>query len=180
MIKQISCPAITDCAKIRRDHEKELYSYDTPQRVVWGGDIRKCCNHIWCLPHKSLLETEKVLASRWKDALTLAFADFEELYLWVGTDILAGIWSEPRVLHYDIALRISYQRYKQGTDDIRPSKFVYIHGKPWRSAKLLDSDLKLKEFCKSSSYMDQLFTCPFHCDAVQGEHVLCVKHRQIH
>lgn len=142
MIKQIQCPAIADCARIRMDHDNELYGYDTPLRVVWGGDNRKCCNHIWCLPHDLLLDTEKVLENRWNDAITLPFSDFESLYAWVGTDILEGIWKEARVLHYDIALRISYQRHKRGTDDIRPSKFVYIHGKPWRSAKKLDANLK--------------------------------------
>lgn len=177
--KQVDCPAVGKCSCIRLDHEKELFSYDTPQKIVWGGESRKCCKHIWCLPHRLLLATEKKLSDRWQDVLSLPFKDFEDLYDWIGSEILFGIWKNPRVLHYDIALRVSYQRYVMGTDDIRPSNFVYLHAKPWKSAKILDAGLSVSDYRKPNNYPLLLFACPFQCDPVQCEHVLCIYHKEI-
>lgn len=107
------------------------------------------------------------------NVLRLSFDSFEDLYKWVYENVMREIWVSAKVLNYDIALRIAANH--KDTGRLMPLAYVYLHGKPWETAKALDEKLKSKEFRKPSCYLEHIFDCG-NCNPRIKEHVLCCHH----
>lgn len=105
----------------------------------------------------------------------LSFDSFEDLYKWVYENVMREIWVSAKVLNYDIALRIAANH--KDTERLMPSAYVYLHGKPWETAKALDEKLKSKEFRKPSCYLEHIFDCG-NCNPRIKEHALCRYHKE--
>ena len=103
----------------------------------------------------------------------MSFDSFEALYKWVYENVMREIWVSAKVLNYDIALRLAANHID--TERLLPSAYVYLHGKPWETAKALDEKLKVREFRKPSSYLEHIFDCG-NCNPRIKEHALCCYH----
>lgn len=169
----MNCPVLNHCEKFAKGHLDYLHSLCTPETVVWGNADGSRNDHVWCSRTDKLNQTVDRLKSLYSAVLEMQFDDFEHLYDWVYDNLMKGIWKSARVLHYDIALRIAANH--KDAERLLPSAFVYIHGKPWLTAKALDAQLKVREFRKPSTYLDHIFDCG-HCNPRIKEHSLCYYH----
>lgn len=115
------------------------------------------------------------LKAFYPNVLRMPFDSFEALYKWVYENVMREIWVSAKELNYDIALRIAANHID--TERLLPSAFVYLHGKPWETAKALDEKLKVREFRKPSSYLEHVFDCD-NCNPRIKEHALCCHHNR--
>lgn len=169
----IACPIYNLCENFASEHLKYLRSLTNPESIVWGNADGTRNDHVWCSETEKLNLTVKRLKVFYPAVLSQSFRDFEDIYTWVYDNIIKGIWVEARVLHYDMALRIAANH--KDADKLMPSAYVYLHAKPWLSAKALDEKLKVKEYLKPSTYLNHVFDCG-HCNPRIKEHALCHYH----
>lgn len=171
-----NCPIINECHELNEVHLRYLHSLRTPEAIVWGNANGSRNDHAWCSSTNKMDQTVERVRAIYPAVLSMSFNDFEHLYMWVFEKLMKGIWVSARVLHYDIALRIAANHVD--SDKLMPSSFIYLHGKPWRTAKALDEKLKVMEFRMHSSYLDHIFDCG-HCNPRIKEHALCHYHKKL-
>lgn len=168
------CPITNECLEFNEVHLKYLHSLNTPEAIIWGNADGTRNKHVWSSRTDKLNQTVNRLRTVYPVVLSMPFYDFEHLYEWVFDNLMKGIWVSARVLRYDIALRIAANHVE--SDKLLPSAFVYLHAKPWLSAKALDWTLKVREFCKPSTFLNHIFDCG-HCNPRIKEHALCHYHK---
>lgn len=171
----MSCPIIKECSKLNEDHLTYLHSLTTPKAIVWGNEDGTRNKHAYCLKTEKMNRTVDKLKAFYPKVLRMPFDSFEALYTWVYEYVMKEIWVSAKVLNYDIALRIAANH--KDRERLLPSAFVYLHGKPWKTAKALDEKLKSTEFRKPSCYLEHIFDCG-NCNPRIKEHALCCYHKE--
>lgn len=169
----MNCPITKECSNLNEEHLAYLRSLRTPEAIVWGNNDGTRNGHAYCLKTEKLKRTVDKLKALYPNVLEMPFDSFEELYKWVHENVMREIWVSAKVLNYDIALRLAANHI--ATERLLPSAYVYLHGKPWETAKALDEKLKMREFRKPSSYLEHIFDCG-NCNPRIKEHALCRYH----
>ena len=169
------CPIIKECSQFSKEHLAYLHSLTTPEAIVWGYADGTRNEHAYCLSTQKLNRTVDKLKTVYPNVLRLPFDSFEDLYQWIYENVMKGIWVSAKVLNYDIALRLAANHIN--AELLLPSACVYLHGKPWETAKALDEKLKVREFWKPSCYLEHIFDCG-NCNPRIKEHALCCYHKE--